>query len=154
MEQLRKLLAVRELRLKRIRAQLARVLSAFEAVDSELACVDAELRQIAQQRQAWERDWQQWLRQNGVVRHGQDYNLAHTALSAWERDAAKAREEILVRHRRALEQVQAAKQLMLKAEQQLQALRDQVRDQERRGRARRAALFESRQQDDARPAVM
>jgi chromosome segregation ATPase len=150
MEQLRNLLAVRELRVNRIRAELAQSMAVLADVDAELASINEELAQIARQRFAWERDWQQWLQQDRVIRHGQDYSLAHTALSAWGRDAKQAHEEVSARHERVVTEVRAIRQRLYKAEQLLQALQEQSRTIEHRRQMRRIALVESRSQDEPR----
>jgi septation ring formation regulator EzrA len=148
--QLRLLVGVRELRLSKLRAELALRTAAFAEVAAELATLDEELAQIARQREAWERDWQHWLHQDRVIRHGQDYSLAHTALSAWERDARQAHEEVWARHEQAGAELRIIRSKVLKAEQLLQALREQLQTMERREHRRRIALAESRLQDEPR----
>lgn len=146
--QLPMLLSIRELRVNRIRAELTQALSVLAEIKQELATVAKELQQIALQRATWEVDWQRWLRADGIVRHGQDYNLSHTALSAWEDDATFARDEILVRHSQATRRVREIRQRLLKAEQLLEAMRQQLRSIEHRDRVRRVALTESRLMDE------
>ena len=148
--QLQQLLSVRELRVKRIRSELALASAALAEVEDELASINEELAQIAQQRAAWERDWQHWLHEDRVIRHGQDYSLAHTALSAWEQDAHHVHEKVSTRHAEALADVLSIRARLLKAEQLLEVLRQELRTIQRRDYVRRIALAESRLQDEPR----
>jgi septation ring formation regulator EzrA len=148
--QLQLLLSVRELRVNRIRAELMFATTALAEVEAELDGINEELAQIARQRAAWERAWQHWLHQDGVIRHGQDYSLAHTALSAWERDANQIHQEVSARHAQAFAQVLSIRARLLKAEQLLDVLREQLRTMQRRDHVRRIALAESRSQDEPR----
>ena len=147
------LLSIRQLRANSIRAELAQALSVLAEIEQELASVTKELQQIALQRATWECDWQRWLRADGIVRHGQDYNLAHTALSAWEQDATQARDEIVVRRTQAAQQVREIRQRLLKAEQLLDAMQEQLRSMQHRERVRRVALTESRVVDELHSTV-
>ena len=148
--QLQQLLSVRELRVNRIRAEFAVASAALAEIEAELASINEELAQIAQQRAAWERDWQHWLHQDRVIRHGQDYSLAHTALSAWEQDANQVHHQVSNRHAKALSEVLSIRARLLKAEQLLEVLRQELRAMQRRDYARRIALAESRLQDEPR----
>lgn len=149
MEQLRNLLEIREIRLRRLQDELARQRAALALVDEELASIDSELAQIARQRVLWEHEWQQWLHRDGVLRHGQDYNLSHVALSAWQEDAMQARAEASIRREQAAEKVDQVRQRLLKAEQRVQALRQQLQDMQRQRVVQRVALDDSRAQDEA-----
>lgn len=150
MEQLRNLLAVRELRVNRIRAELAQIMAVLADVAAELASVNEELAQIRRQRIAWEQDWQRWLQQDRLIRHGQDYSLAHTALSAWEQDAKQVHQEVSERREQVMVEVRAIRQRLHKAEQLLQAMQEQWRTVEHRRQVCRMALVESRSQDEPR----
>ncbi len=148
--QLQLLLSVRELRVNRIRSELVLAMTALTEIEAELASINEELEQIARQRAAWERDWQHWLHQDRVIRHGQDYSLAHTALSAWEQDANQAHREVSTRHAQAWERVLSIRAQLIKAEQLLEVLREELRSRQRREFLRRIALAESRSQDEPR----
>ncbi len=150
MEQLRDLLTIHEMRRERLRAELAQRLAALAAVDEELGAVDDELAQIARQRLEWEHAWQRWLYDDRVLSHGQDYNLSHLALSAWERDARQARDEISARHVRAAAEVDEVRRRLVKAERRLEVLQEWLHERWRRQAARRCALVDSRSQDEAR----
>jgi hypothetical protein len=148
--QLQQLLSVRELRVNRIRSELALAAAALAEIEDELAGINEELAQIAQQRAAWERDWQHWLHEDRVIRHGQDYSLAHTALSAWEQDANHVHRQVSARHAKALAEVLSIRARLLKAEQLLEVLRQELIATQRREAVRRIALAESRLQDEPR----
>jgi hypothetical protein len=148
--QLQQLLSVRELRVNRIRSELALASATLAEIADELASINEELEQIAQQRAAWERDWQHWLHQDGVIRHGQDYSLAHTALSAWEQDANHVHRQVSTRHAKALAEVLSIRARLFKAEQLLEVLRQELRAMQRRDYLHRIALAESRLQDEPR----
>ncbi len=62
----------------------------------------------------------------GVIRHGQDYSLAHTALSAWEQDANHVHRQVSTRHAKALAEVLSIRARLLKAEQLLEVLRQEL----------------------------
>lgn len=149
MEQLRKLLEIREIRLRRLHDELARERAALALVDEEIASIDSELAQIARQRTLWEHEWQQWLQRDGVLQHGQDYNLSHVALSAWQQDAMQARAEASNRREQAVARADHVRQRLLKAEQRVRALRQQLHDVKRQRVVQRAALDDSRAQDEA-----
>ena len=149
MDPLQQLLRVRELRLDGLRAELARELAALRAVDEELTVAASEVARAALQRTIWEHDWQQWLRHDGVLRHGQDYNLSHVALSAWEQDAREVHDEIAVRREQAAVIVGEVRQRVLQAERRCAALREQLQTLRRQWLARHAALMDSRANDEA-----
>lgn len=149
MEQLRNLLVIREIRLRRLHDEFARQRAVLALVDAEIASIESELAQIARQRVLWEHEWQQWLRRDGVLRHGQDYNLSHVALSAWQHDAMQARAEASVRREQAAAQVDQVRQRLLKAEQRVQALRQQLHDIKHERVVQRVALDDSRAQDES-----
>jgi hypothetical protein len=152
MEQLQQLLRIRVLRLDCLRSELARELAALRVVDDELAIAADEVARAAQQRVLWENDWQQWLHRDGVLRHGQEYNLSHVALSAWEQDAKEVHDEVLGRREQAAAVVKEVRQRVLKAEQRCEALREQLESQRRQQLFRRAALVDSRSNDEFVPA--
>ncbi|MET0533992.1 MAG: hypothetical protein ABW171_07180, partial [Steroidobacter sp.] len=151
MEQLHNLLEIREIRLRRLQDEFARQRAVLALVDEEIASIDNELAQIARQRVLWEHEWQQWLQRDGVLRHGQDYNLSHVALSAWRQDAMQARAETWIRREQAAAQVDQVRQRLLKAEQRIRALRQQLHDAKRQRVVQRVALDDSRAQDEAVP---
>ena len=146
--ELQQLLAVRDTRLKALQSHLAAQLALLAEVEAELATIDAELAQIASQRTLWEQQWQHWLREDRVLQHGQDYNLSHVALSAWECDAKQARAEIADRHRTAAAAADAAKHAVMRAQVRLDVLSGMLGDARRLHRARQAALLDSRLQDE------
>jgi hypothetical protein len=150
-EQLRQVLAVREAHLLRMRARLAELQAALAAVDQEVALLDAELQQIADQRATWEREWQHWLHHDRVLRHGQDYSLTHMALSIWERDTRDLRAEVWQRREAAANDVDASRALLLTAQRKADALREKLREAERLRRAQLEAVLDSRAHDDATP---
>lgn len=154
MEQLRKLIAIREVRLDRLRAELAQRLAALGRIDEELAGITAELAQIARQRVAWEHEWQRWMHHDRVLRHGQDYNLSHLALSAWERDARQAHEEVSVRRAQAAAEAGETRRRFAKAEQRFEALQEQLHKLVRQHASRRIALADSRSQDERVAAAL
>lgn len=149
MEQLQQLLAIRGLRLERLRVELAEKMAVLAAVDRELVVAADEVARVAQQRSAWERDWQQWLQHDRVLRRGQDFNLSHMALSAWEQDAKEIYEEVLGRRQQAATEADEVRQRLIKAEQRYQALAEQLQAWRRQQVARRAALSDARSQDEA-----
>jgi hypothetical protein len=146
--ELQQVLSVREVRLAALQALLAQRLQTLAAIDAELAKIDAELRQIADQRAIWERHWQRWLHEDHVLQHGRDYNLSHMALSSWEREAQAVRVEIAERQLAAAAEVQAAKKAVMQAQTRVEALGTMLSDARRRQRARGAALLDSRAVDE------
>lgn len=149
MEQLRLVLKIRQLRLECLRIELSRRLAALFVVDQELSAAAGEVARVAQQRAIWEHEWQQWLHEDGVLRHGQDYNLSHIALSAWEQDVQEIYDEVLARREQAAAEVNEIRQRLLLAEQRCEALQKQLCALERQQVSRRAALIDSRSQDEA-----
>jgi len=149
MEQLHILLEIREIRLRRLQDEFLRQRAALGLVDAEIASIDGELAQIARQRVLWEHEWQQWLHRDGVLQHGQDYNLSHIALSAWQQDATQARSEASGRREQAAAKVDQVRQRLVKAEQRVRALRQQLQDMQRQRGVERVALDDSRAQDEA-----
>jgi hypothetical protein len=149
MSQLHAVLSIRELRLQLVRAELAERLAELAEVDAELKAAADEVNRVAQQRALWEHEWQRWLHQDGVLRHGQDYNLSHVALSAWEQDAKAAYDEVLVRREQAATAADEVRRRLAKAQQRCDVTRDELQRQQRLESARRAALLDSRSQDDA-----
>ena len=147
-EQLRQVLAVREAHLQTMRARLAEVQAVLAAVDEEVAVIDRELRQIAGQRATWEREWQQWLQHDRVLRHGQDYSLTHMALSIWEQDTREFRAEVWQRREAAASEVDAARSVLLTAQLKADALREKLNAMEKLRRAQLEAILDERASDD------
>jgi hypothetical protein len=150
-EQLRQVLGVRGAHLQRMRARLTELQSVLAGVDEQVAILDCELHQIADQRARWERDWQHWLHHDRVLRHGQDYNLTHMALSSWEQDTRELRADVWQRREAAASDVDAARTLVLTAQRKADALRDKLQEAERLRRAQLEAVLDSRAHDDAMP---
>jgi hypothetical protein len=149
MSQLQAVLTIRELRLELVRAELAQRLAELAAIDAELQVAADEIERVARQRVLWEHEWQRWLHQDGVLRHGQDYNLSHVALSAWEQDAKAAYDEIAARREQAAAAANEVRQRLLKAQQRCDVMREELQRQHRLESSRRVALLDSRSQDDA-----
>jgi hypothetical protein len=149
MSQLHAVLTIRELRLELVRAELAERLAELAAIDAELQAAGDEINRVARQRTLWEHEWQRWLHQDGVLRHGQDYNLSHVALSAWEQDAKDAYDEVLARREQAAAAADEVRRRLAKAQQRCDVMRDELQRLQRLESARRAALLDSRSQDDA-----
>lgn len=147
-EQVRRLLAVREAHLQALRGRMIELLAALSQVDEEVAVLDAELQQISTQRAQWERAWQHWLHHDRMLRHGQDYNLTHVALSAWERDAREARAEVWQRREQVADDVAAQRSLVLSAQRKVDAIQEELRQARRRQRAAREAMLDSRSHDE------
>jgi hypothetical protein len=149
MSQLQAVLTIRELRLELVRAELAQRLAELAAVDAELQVAADEVARVARQRVLWEHEWQRWLHEDGVLRHGQDYNLSHVALSAWEQDAKVAYDEVLARREQAAAVADEVRRRLAKAQQRCDVMKDELHRLQRLETARRAALLDSRSQDDA-----
>lgn len=149
MSQLHAVLTIRELRLELIRAELAERLAELAAIDAELQAARDEIDRAARQRTLWEHEWQRWLHRDGVLHHGQDYNLSHVALSAWEQDAKAAYDEVMVRREQVATAADEVRKRLAKAQQRCDVMRDELQRQQRQESARRAALLDSRSQDDA-----
>ena len=113
-DHLQTLVSVREAHLRSAQTEFARTAVALAAIDQELTAIDDELRMIDQQRSAWETQWQKWLREDGVLRRGQEYNLYHLRLSAWENEVREQRAEVRERHRAAEDALDAARASMLR----------------------------------------
>jgi hypothetical protein len=148
MEKLKELLAVREARLLVLRSELAKALAERAGIDSELAALCAELQQIDEQHRVWEDQWQNWLQDDRVLRHGQDYNLYHVTLTAWAEGVRDKQAQVQVRRASADEQVNTARKAVLKAQQRVDLLRREHTAAVRRTRARTAGLIESRAIED------
>jgi hypothetical protein len=149
MSQLQAVLTIRELRLELVRAELAQRLAELAAIDAELQVAADEIDRVARQRVLWEHEWQRWLHQDGVLRHGQDYNLSHVALSAWEQDTKAAYDEIAARREQAAAAANEVRQRLLKAQQRCDVMREELQRQHRLESSRRVALLDSRSQADA-----
>lgn len=146
--QLEPLLAIRQVRLQSLQAELGRRMTRLARIDEEIDAVDRELAQIAEQRTIWENAWRYWQRDDRLLRHGQDYNLTHVALSAWERDTRQLREEVCARREEAAAEVREMRVQVLAMLAKVDALREQLEEMRGRERARRAALLDSRVHDD------
>jgi hypothetical protein len=149
MSQLQAVLTIRELRLELVRAELAQRLAELAAVDVELRAAADEVARVAGQRVLWEHEWQRWLHQDGVLRHGQDYNLSHVALSAWEQDAKATYDEIAAKREQAAAVANEVRQRLAKAQQRCDVMKEELHRLRRVEASRRAALLDSRSQDDA-----
>lgn len=145
---LEKLSALHEAHLHAAQALYARETAVLAAIDQERIDVDGELRLIGDQRAAWETQWQQWLREDGVLRRGQEYNLYHLTLSAWEEEVRERLDEVLERHRAAKEKVDAARAAMLRQQSRLDVLRRELATAKTRWRSQRIGRAESRAIDD------
>lgn len=150
-ERLRTLLAVREAHLATTRSELARRAQALAIVDLELAAVDDELRLIAHQRSAWERGWQSWLREDGMLRRGQEYKLFHLRLAAWENEQREQRAEVDERHRAALAAVAETRAVIVKEQLRVDVLQRELVSMRRRLQLSRVNLIESRAGEDRVP---
>jgi hypothetical protein len=149
MSQLQAVLTIRELRLELVRAELAQRLAELAVIDGELQVAADEIARVARQRTLWEHEWQRWLHQDGVLRHGQDYNLSHVALSAWEHDAKDAYDEVFARREQAATVANEVHQRLAKAQQRFDVMKEELHRLRRLELAKRAALLDSRSQDDA-----
>jgi len=149
MSQLQTVVTIRELRLELVRTELAQRLAELAAVDAELQAAADEIARVAQQRALWEHEWQRWLHHDGVLRHGQDYNLSHVALSAWELDAKAAYDEIFAKREQAAAVADEVRQRLLKAQQRCDVMKEELHRLQRQESARRSALLDSRSDDEA-----
>ena len=121
-EEIGKLLAVRTARLGVLESALTAAIAARSTIDAELTELDAELQRIARQRSAWERGWQQWLCREGVLHQGQEYNLYHLKLAAWEADVSEQRAEVKERWERAEAEAVRVRHLVYEARQRIDLL--------------------------------
>jgi hypothetical protein len=149
MSQLHAVLSIRELRLELVRTELAQRLAELAEIDAELQAAADEVNRVAQQRALWEHEWQRWLQQDGVLRHGQDYNLSHVALSAWEQDAQALYEEVLARREQAAAAADEVRRRLAKAQLRCDVMKYELQRLQRLESATRVALLDSRSQDDA-----
>ena len=147
-EQLTRLLSVREAHLHSAHVQLTRTAAALAVVERERAALDEELRLIATQRSGWERQWQHWLREDGVLCRGQEYNLLHLRLSAWETDTREQHAEVSERYRVAEDAVVAARASLRKHQLRADRLRRELEAASSKLRSRHSALAASRASDD------
>lgn len=145
---LQQLLAIREARLHALRAELVKAVAERAEVDREAAALDSELTQIAEQRRMWEDQWQNWLRDDRILRHGQEYNLYHVTLTAWAEDVQEQRAEVAMRLQAANEQVSIARDALLKAQQRVEVLRREHTARVTRTRAHAVGLVEARMLED------
>lgn len=125
-EQLERLLALRTMRASKAQGELARRRQAFGEVAEELATIDAQRQQIERQHRAWEGQWRRWLREDGVLHHGQEYNLYHVKLSAWRREIEEQRVAIECRYRLAEEELHAARARLVKLQRQSDVIRHEL----------------------------
>ena len=147
-EQLTRLLSVREAHLHSAHVQLTRAAAALAVVERERAALDEELQLIADQRSGWERQWQHWLREDGVLCRGQEYNLLHLRLSAWESDTREQRAEVSERYRVSEDAVIAARSSLRKHQLRADQLRRELETATRLTRSRNSARAASRASDD------
>ena len=145
---LQTMLAVREAHLRASEAEFARTAAALAVIDRELAAIDDEQRLIDQQRSAWETQWQQWLREDGVLCRGQEYNLYHLRLSAWESEVRERRAEVRERHRTAADAVNAARSSMLGNQLRADLLKRELVSAKKEWLSRRMGRVESRAIED------
>jgi hypothetical protein len=145
---LQQMLAVREAHLRSAQAEFARTAAALAVIDQELAAVDDELRLIDQQRSAWETQWQKWLREDGVLCRGQEYNLYHLRLSAWESEVREQRAEVGERHRIAQDAVSAARASMMSNQLRADLLKRELAAAKKKWLAQHMGRIESRAIED------
>ena len=143
-----KLLAVRTARLRVLESALTAALAARSVIDVELAELDAELQRIATQRLAWESGWQQWLCRQGVLHQGQEYNLYHLKLAAWEAEVREQRAEVQDRWKSAEAEVVRVRHLVCEARQCVEMLDKKRMAALQARRSRLATRSESRQNDE------
>lgn len=119
LEQHEKLMQVRDVQLQSAQADLARRTTVRNAIDQEVAMVDAALRTLATQRASWDKQWQAWIQHGGALQRGKDYADQHLKIAALENDLAEERAEIVERLQQAQEEVDGAR---TRARKQLDAL--------------------------------
>ena len=135
---------VRATRLVTLERDLQAKVAALREIENEAAACRAELLQARRQRDAWESEWQTWLRTHGVLSLGEDYSRYHVALVAWERDIREQLVEIEVRQRVASDAVEGARALVRKAQAKLEALGERI-ERSRLSIARTRALRSHRE---------
>jgi chromosome segregation ATPase len=135
---------VRASRLVALERDLRTKIAALREIEDEAAACQSELEQAQRQRDAWENEWQSWLRTQGVLSRGEEYNRYHIALTAWERDLREQLTEIQVRQRVAADAVDSARRVVRHAQARLAALAERIA-QTRRSIAR---TVEQRRQRD------
>jgi hypothetical protein len=117
---------VRASRLVALERDLRTRMAALREIEDEAAACQSELDQAQRQRDAWENEWQSWLRTNGVLSRGEEYNRYHIALTAWERDLKEQLAEIQVRQRVAADAVDSARRVVRQAQARLAALAERI----------------------------
>jgi hypothetical protein len=125
-EQLERLLVLRTLRENKVHAELARRRHVRDEIADELATLDEQRRQIEQQHKAWESQWRRWLAEDGVLHHGQEYNLYHVKLSAWRREIEGQRTVVESRYRLAEQELLAARAQLVKRKRQSEVIRSEL----------------------------
>jgi len=147
-EQLTKLLSVREAHLHSAHVQFTRAAAAHAVVERERTALDEELRLIGAQRSGWERQWQHWLRADGVLCRGQEYNLLHLRLTAWESDTRELHAEVSERYRESEAAVVTARTVLRRQQLRVDQLRRELEAAIRITRSRNSARAASRASDD------
>ena len=109
LEQHEKLMQVRDVQLQSAQADLARRTTVRNAIDQEVAVIDAALRTLAAQRASWDTQWQAWIQHGGALQRGKAYADQHLKIAALENDLAEERAEIVERLQQAQEEVDAAR---------------------------------------------
>lgn len=134
---------VRASRLVALEGDLRAKSAVLREIESEVAACQSELAQARRQRDAWESEWQSWLRDHGVLSRGEEFSRYHVALTAWERDLREQLAEIQVRQRVAADAVESSRRIVLKAQAKLSALSERI-EKSRRSLIQSRALREQR----------
>jgi len=142
------LVSIRELRIAKLETELQAARNALERVGGHLRDIDRERDELRQQSARWERQWQEWLSQDGMLCRGQTYNLRHLNLAAWERDIDERRTEIVAAHEAAEADHAAAREKLHRAQRHVDALKDVLRTLDRQQRLRTAARAEARSTEE------
>jgi chromosome segregation ATPase len=117
---------VRTSRLVTLERTLQEKMTVLRGIEDEAATCRAELAEVRRQRDAWESEWQSWLRTHGVLSRGEDYSRYHVALLSWERDVCEQLAEIEARLRVAATAVDTARAVVRKAQAKLEALGEKL----------------------------
>ncbi len=147
-ENLKKLLIVREARMRVAQDELWKPMKTLADVQKELDQLNKELGGLKEQRSVWEKQWQQWMSDDGVLRRGQEYNMHHVKLTALETDIAEAKTKVEEQRDEIQKQVDAARAEVLKAQMGVEALKKEIHKTERRDRIRLENAIESDAADD------
>jgi hypothetical protein len=117
---------VRASRLVTLERDLQEKTAVLREIENEADACRTELSLVRSQRDAWENEWQSWLRTNGVLSRGEDYSRYHVALIAWDRDVREQLLEIEARQRVASGVVDSARAVVRKAQAKLAALGERL----------------------------